>query len=131
MTRGAGTCQSPRLTCRSLWHTPAAAIATQTSPGPGGSRSTSRTCTGSVGLVNTTARTRAPCSQASMVASMAAGFSVRVDDIRLAYKVIGSADAPPMVLLHALGGQGAGWEPVAGIFAERFPVFAFAMHRPA
>jgi 3-oxoadipate enol-lactonase len=56
---------------------------------------------------------------------MAAGFSVRVDDIRLAYEVVGSADAPPMVLLHALGERGADWEPVAGTFARRFRVFAF------
>jgi 3-oxoadipate enol-lactonase len=60
-----------------------------------------------------------------MVASMAAGFSVRVDNIRLAYEVVGSVEAPPMVLLHALGERGADWEPVAGTFAKRFRVFAF------
>jgi 3-oxoadipate enol-lactonase len=44
--------------------------------------------------------------------------------IRLAYQVSGSPDAPPMVLLHALGDRGAGWAPVTAQFAERFRVFA-------
>ena len=56
---------------------------------------------------------------------MAADFRVRVDNIRLAYEVVGSAEAPPMVLLHALGERGADWEPVAATFAKRFRVFAF------
>jgi pimeloyl-ACP methyl ester carboxylesterase len=50
---------------------------------------------------------------------------VRAGDIRLAYTVSGEPDAPPMVLLHALGERGADWAPVTGRFAERFQVFAF------
>jgi 3-oxoadipate enol-lactonase len=60
-----------------------------------------------------------------MVASMAASFKVRVNGVRLAYEVAGSADAPPMVLLHALGERGGDWAQVAATFAERFRVFAF------
>lgn len=60
-----------------------------------------------------------------MVASVAVSFDVQVDGVRLAYRVDGSADDPPMVLLHALGERGADWAPVAAAFAERFRVFAF------
>jgi pimeloyl-ACP methyl ester carboxylesterase len=49
---------------------------------------------------------------------------VTVGGIRLAYRVAGAADAPPMVLLHALGEQGASWEAVTPAFAWRFRVFA-------
>ena len=51
--------------------------------------------------------------------------SVQAGDVRLAYTVSGRPDAPPMVLLHALGERGANWAPVTGRFAERFRVFAF------
>jgi 3-oxoadipate enol-lactonase len=51
--------------------------------------------------------------------------TVQAGAIRLAYTVSGEPDAPPMVLLHALGERGADWAPVTGRFAERFQVFAF------
>ncbi len=43
--------------------------------------------------------------------------------VHLAYEVSGGAEAPPMVLLHALGERGASWAPVTARFAERFRVF--------
>jgi 3-oxoadipate enol-lactonase len=51
--------------------------------------------------------------------------TVQAGAVRLAYAVSGESDAPPMVLLHALGERAADWQPVAGRFAERFRVFAF------
>lgn len=56
---------------------------------------------------------------------MAIEGTVQAGDVRLAYTVAGEPDAPPMVLLHALGERGADWAPVIGRFAERFQVFAF------
>lgn len=56
---------------------------------------------------------------------MAAEETVQAGDVRLAYTVSGEPDAPPMVLLHALGERGADWAPVARTFAGRFRVFAF------
>ena len=56
---------------------------------------------------------------------MAMAGTVQAGDVRLAYTVTGEPDAPPMVLLHALGERGADWAPVTGRFAERFQVFAF------
>src|SRR5712691_8982051 len=53
-----------------------------------------------------------------------AGCEVVTGGVRLAYVVCGSPDAPPMVLLHALGERGASWAPVTARFAERFCVFA-------
>lgn len=44
--------------------------------------------------------------------------------MRLVYDVSGAADAPPMVLLHALGDRAAAWAPVLGQFAASFRVFA-------
>lgn len=44
--------------------------------------------------------------------------------VRLAYEVSGDPQAPPMVLLHALGGRGTGWAPVTSEFAGCFHVFA-------
>ena len=44
--------------------------------------------------------------------------------IRIVYRVTGAPDAPPMVLLHALGEQHTSWAPVTATFAERFRVFA-------
>lgn len=43
--------------------------------------------------------------------------------VRLAYEVTGVQDAPPMVLLHALGERGTSWTQVAARFAEYFRVF--------
>lgn len=56
---------------------------------------------------------------------MANADTVQAGDVRLAYTVTGEPDAPPMVLLHALGERGADWAPVTGRFAGRFRVFAF------
>jgi pimeloyl-ACP methyl ester carboxylesterase len=50
---------------------------------------------------------------------------VRVGDLELAYDVCGDAGAPPMVLLHGLGEQAAGWGAQLPRFAERFRVVAF------
>jgi 3-oxoadipate enol-lactonase len=47
---------------------------------------------------------------------------VAVGGIRLAYEARGSSDAPPMVLLHALGERGTSWAPVTTRFAGRFRV---------
>jgi 3-oxoadipate enol-lactonase len=53
-----------------------------------------------------------------------AGREVVTGGVRLAYKVSGSPDAPPVVLLHALGERGANWAPVTARLAECFCVFA-------
>ncbi len=42
----------------------------------------------------------------------------------MAYEVRGGPDAPPMVLLHALGERGTSWAPVMAWFTESFRVFA-------
>src|SRR4051794_2142919 len=55
-TSGVGSGHSPRTTWRSEWQTPAAAIATSTSPARGGSRCTSRTSIGAPTPVKTAAR---------------------------------------------------------------------------
>jgi RNA polymerase sigma factor (sigma-70 family) len=49
---------------------------------------------------------------------------VTVGGIRMVYRVTGAPDAPPMVLLHALGEQNTSWAPVTAPLAERFRVFA-------
>jgi len=49
---------------------------------------------------------------------------VAVGETQLAYEVSGSLDAPPVVLLHALGERAASWAPVTARFAECFCVFA-------
>jgi 3-oxoadipate enol-lactonase len=54
----------------------------------------------------------------------AARHEVMVAGVRLAYLVSGAPDAPPMVLLHALGERAADWAPVMARFAERFRVVA-------
>jgi pimeloyl-ACP methyl ester carboxylesterase len=46
------------------------------------------------------------------------------DGIRLAYRVSGAPDAPPLVLLHALGESGADWSAVAADLADTFRVYA-------
>lgn len=47
-----------------------------------------------------------------------------VGDVRLAYEVHGRSDAPPLILLHALGEGRRDWAPVLDRFEERFRVFA-------
>jgi 3-oxoadipate enol-lactonase len=49
---------------------------------------------------------------------------IEVDGIRLAYRVWGSPDAEPLVLLHSLGDRGADWGEVAPAFARRRRVYA-------
>jgi 3-oxoadipate enol-lactonase len=44
--------------------------------------------------------------------------------IRLAYRVWGSADAPPLVLLHGLGDGAGDWNGVAPAFARHWRVYA-------
>jgi pimeloyl-ACP methyl ester carboxylesterase len=44
--------------------------------------------------------------------------------VQLAYEVHGPADAPPMVLLHALGERRTSWAPVVERFTGRFRVLA-------
>jgi 3-oxoadipate enol-lactonase len=44
--------------------------------------------------------------------------------IRLAYRVWGSAGAPPLVLLHGLGSAAGDWEGVAPAFALHWRVYA-------
>ncbi|GAB4051073.1 alpha/beta fold hydrolase [Catellatospora paridis] len=50
---------------------------------------------------------------------------VDVGGVRLAYRVWGEPDAPPMVLLHGIGGGGPGdWDTVAAQLADRWRVYA-------
>lgn len=56
---------------------------------------------------------------------MTNGSRVLANGIQLAYEVSGSPDAPPMVLLHALGERAANWAPVAPRLAGHFHVVAF------
>jgi 3-oxoadipate enol-lactonase len=53
---------------------------------------------------------------------VAAVYTVTPGGIRVACETTGSRDAPPMVLLHALGERGVSWAPVIARFAERFLV---------
>lgn len=53
--------------------------------------------------------------------------SATVGGIRLAYRVSGAPDSPPMLLLHALGEQAGSWAPVTARFAEHYRVFALDM----
>jgi 3-oxoadipate enol-lactonase len=50
--------------------------------------------------------------------------TIGVGDIRLAYRVAGSPDAPPLVLLHALGEGAADWDGVMPAFARHWRVYA-------
>ena len=59
-----------------------------------------------------------------IVMPVGAGREVTTGGIRLAYEVSGVPDAPPMVLLHALGERSSSWAPVTARFAECFRVFA-------
>jgi 3-oxoadipate enol-lactonase len=47
-----------------------------------------------------------------------------VDGVRLAYRESGDPAAPPLVLLHGLGEDSAGWDEVAAAFAGQFRVIA-------
>ncbi|UZJ32508.1 alpha/beta fold hydrolase [Streptomyces endophytica] len=49
---------------------------------------------------------------------------VQVGDVRLAYRVWGEEDAPPVVLLHCLGEDGEDWRGVVGRLAGTHRVFA-------
>lgn len=55
---------------------------------------------------------------------MADHRSIDVGAVRLAYQVSGPPDAPPLVLLHALGEGAADWDPVAPAFARHWRVYA-------
>jgi 3-oxoadipate enol-lactonase len=55
---------------------------------------------------------------------MADERGIGVGGIRLAYRVWGPADAPPLVLLHALGEGAADWDDVAPAFAGHWRVYA-------
>ncbi|HLI37866.1 MAG TPA: hypothetical protein VKV80_11080 [Streptosporangiaceae bacterium] len=55
---------------------------------------------------------------------MSAGHEVVAGGIRLAYRVSGAPDAPPMVLLHALGEDSTSWDQVTGQFTRHFRVLA-------
>jgi pimeloyl-ACP methyl ester carboxylesterase len=50
--------------------------------------------------------------------------TVRVDGVRLAYRVWGEADAPPVVLVHGRGGNSADWARVAEELATDRRVYA-------
>ncbi|MGW2279579.1 alpha/beta fold hydrolase [Streptomyces sp. NPDC001770] len=50
--------------------------------------------------------------------------SVDVGGVRLAYQVSGPADAPPLVLLHALGEDASDWDAVAPVLARHRRVHA-------
>lgn len=49
---------------------------------------------------------------------------VRAGGVRLAYRSWGPADAPPVVLLHALGEDSSDWAPVAAALASSWRVYA-------
>jgi 3-oxoadipate enol-lactonase len=51
-------------------------------------------------------------------------LDVRVDGVRLACYLRGTAGAAPLVLLHGLGSQASTWDTVAGEFAKHFRVIA-------
>jgi pimeloyl-ACP methyl ester carboxylesterase len=55
---------------------------------------------------------------------MADHCAVEFGGIRLAYQAWGSPDAPPLVLLHALGEGAADWDGVAPAFARYWRVLA-------
>ncbi|MFI8983736.1 alpha/beta fold hydrolase [Streptomyces antimycoticus] len=55
---------------------------------------------------------------------MADHCSVELRGIRLAYQVSGPPDAPPLVLLHALGEDATDWDVVAPVLARSRRVYA-------
>lgn len=50
--------------------------------------------------------------------------TVDIGHLTLAYRVFGDPDAPPLVLLHALGENAADWDEVAAALAGRRRVYA-------
>ncbi|WP_329019130.1 alpha/beta fold hydrolase [Streptomyces sp. NBC_01601] len=54
---------------------------------------------------------------------MADHRSIDVGGIRLAYQVSGPPDAPPLLLLHALGENSTDWEPLVPAFAQHWRVY--------
>jgi 3-oxoadipate enol-lactonase len=50
--------------------------------------------------------------------------AIETAGIRLAYRVWGSAGAPPLVLLHGLGDSAGDWDGVAPAFARHWRVYA-------
>lgn len=50
--------------------------------------------------------------------------SVLADGVRLAYRAWGPAEAPPVVLLHALGEASTDWAPVAAALASSWRLYA-------
>ncbi|MFG3025629.1 alpha/beta fold hydrolase [Streptomyces sp. NPDC048254] len=55
---------------------------------------------------------------------MADHHAVDVGGVRLAYQVSGPPDAPPLVMLHALGEDATDWDIVAAVFARSWRVYA-------
>ncbi|MGH8839845.1 MAG: alpha/beta fold hydrolase, partial [Jiangellaceae bacterium] len=51
------------------------------------------------------------------------GTIVTVDGIRLAYRVQGDPEAPPVVLLHGLGDDASSWDDVAPALAGRHRLY--------
>src|SRR6476469_4791349 len=49
---------------------------------------------------------------------------VEVNGVRLAYTRSGRPDAPPVLLLHALGSSAATWDAVVPALADTFRVYA-------
>jgi 3-oxoadipate enol-lactonase len=62
----------------------------------------------------------------SYVTDISAGLVRRVQagGVQLAYRTWGPAEAPPVVLLHALGGQSSDWAPVAAALVPSWRVYA-------
>jgi 3-oxoadipate enol-lactonase len=50
--------------------------------------------------------------------------AVVVGELRVVYRTAGQAELPPLVLLHALGDDGATWARVAGDLADSYRVYA-------
>ncbi|MFD2077605.1 Pimeloyl-ACP methyl ester carboxylesterase [Actinopolymorpha cephalotaxi] len=48
---------------------------------------------------------------------------VDVGKVRLAYRVVGDPEAPPLVLLHGVGSDGSSWDPVVPGLARDWRVF--------
>jgi pimeloyl-ACP methyl ester carboxylesterase len=59
-----------------------------------------------------------------MFQSMGDYRTAEVGGIRLAYQVSGSPEAPPLVLLHALGEGATDWDGVLSAFARNWRVYA-------
>jgi 3-oxoadipate enol-lactonase len=51
-------------------------------------------------------------------------WRVQAGTVRLAYRTWGPAEAPPLVLLHALGEESSDWGPVAQALASSWRVYA-------